>query len=800
MMFDDNHDLISNVKKSTYNRRNRTRAIAACTLVLILLSSPAAAWAADSATLKVEQTITDNAPGDTASSKALNAVSDKIPKGAKISSAQAAQNVLNLFPLLSKAKITAANFGVTDSYPVDYDKKWQLNFTFEYGNGSSGFDAKVDGVTGEVLSVHIPERLIQTYSKAGTDKLDIAAAEKIALDWLALKVKGIDPSTLRKSPLYSYNSTLFLTRDFNFVYNVPVKGLLSDSEKVSVSVNYNGEVTGFSRDKAFAEYPSEKPAVSLTIAEQVFRDNLNMELTYLPDRWNVNAPAKYFLGYVPENNTATSIDAKTGKRIQLTNVESTQILEQPEAIPASKGATFTLLRTPLQDGDAAVERLNTLIPFPKDYSVNSTHLAKSWNNPKQQVWNISLRKKQANRFSDESIYAEVERESGKINSYQYGSYESETQEYKPTGKVLSLQEAKARAMEIVQKLVPNAASEYKLTTVYDRDPKVSSSTYYFNFQRYAQGILITNDNIDLNLRSDGEIRSFSASANADIEALPDSKPFISKEEAKKRYLNDVKLELKYEKLGGYIERNGVTPTPVKVNLVYTVVPKGDEDVYYSSFSPIDAVTGEKREVYLPYSVQKLKDAKDTKGHPLEKALREAIQYRVLVPDDEGLVKPDEQITEGEWLSLASKAVNPDLDTYNGNLNEQTIAGVNSNSKYYKALQTFINNRWITIDPDSTLILEKTMTRERLAQYLVEMLGYKKLANFYNQPPDISGVSDVTSILNKGAVSIALKLKLFELKDGKFAPDRIVTRAEAADVLIRLKDLIGKTDRFLENYL
>ncbi|USB32592.1 YcdB/YcdC domain-containing protein [Paenibacillus sp. YPG26] len=776
--------------EGTYGRKNRPLVFAACTLVLLMLSSPTAAWA-DS---KVTIADTKFASGSV-SSTSVSVTSDKLPKGAKITSAQADKAVKEMFPLLAKVSLDSAEFGRKDSYPVDYDKKWELRYNLQMGNWGTSFSAQVDGVTGEVLNVNLPGRLIQSSTKEGASKVDQAGAKKIALEWLSAKVKGLDVQNIRENKgYYGQYGALFVAQDYYFNFEVPVNGLYSNYESVQVGVSRTGEVSMYGRSKAFAEYPSPKPAITLESADQKFKYSFDVELTYIPDQLNSRSTPKYFLGYVPVDSSMNSIDAVTGKKTD-PQYGTPKSLLKAESIPAG-GIAFTPSKQPIEDGEEAVERIKSLVSIPSEFKVDYKQLTRRWDNPTRKAWNVSFRNGSERNGPTEGIQAEVDANTGQILAVYYNDYYPEVKEYKPKGKILNAKGAKEKALQIVKKLVPDAASEYKLTSVMDRDPKVSSSNYHYSFKRYINGIPVMNNSIDLALSSDGVIRSFSTGATVNASAFAESKPAISKEEAKSAYLKNWTMELRYERFGGTYELGGST-TPVSVKLVYAPVPKSSElGSDYYAYSPIDANTGKLRGGYAPFMASKVNEATDIKGHPLEKALAEAVQYRVLLPDENGLVLPNDQINQGEWINMAARALNPDLGYYYGGADGGTIAGVTEDSPYYQALQVYVNNNWLIAGADRILTLDAKLTRDQLAKYLVEMLQYSKLAQFYNQSTDLNGAADASSIINKGAAAIVLKLKLLDLKDGKFAPETVVTRAEAAEVLVRLKDLIGQTDNFL----
>ena len=127
-----------------------------------------------------------------------------------------------------------------------------------------------------------------------------------------------------------------------------------------------------------------------------------------------------------------------------------------------------------------------------------------------------------------------------------------------------------------------------------------------------------------------------------------------------------------------------------------------------------------------------------------------------------------------------------------------IRGFAPDHPYYQAIQVLIGQNWIPYDPDSPLRLDRKLTRDELASSLTRILNYEKLSKAFILPTDVQGISDADAITNKGATLIALKLGLLPAVDGKFLPEREVTRAEA-EVLVRMSKLAGRGDSFLSSF-
>ncbi|MNE77325.1 Endo-1,4-beta-xylanase A precursor [compost metagenome] len=103
----------------------------------------------------------------------------------------------------------------------------------------------------------------------------------------------------------------------------------------------------------------------------------------------------------------------------------------------------------------------------------------------------------------------------------------------------------------------------------------------------------------------------------------------------------------------------------------------------------------------------------------------------------------------------------------------------------------VSRSWL--DKDAVVKPEDSLTREQLAVLLASFMKYSKLAAFLDNDATVTSFSDSTSIKDKGAVALVVRLGLLQGDNGRFNPQQQVTKAQAAAVIMKLVELQGKTD-------
>lgn len=786
--------------KWKFNVRIKMFATKATTAAMatLLLASQTPGFAGSASAAQAEQ-VNEATTGD---NEQLDATNNDVPEGAKISSRQASENILRLFPLLKKATISSARFDSPNSYPPPDYKAWEIGFQITQGNHTSGFSGTVHAGTGEVLSVHLPSDILDKHVSGSDVKLTKAEAEEKAVALLYQAIPGLkDTEYAPLGDLYSSieQESLFGRTEYRYAYQLKHDGLLSDAETVYINVDESGLVTGYSRGTTAAKYPSSKPTASEEKARQQFEEQFDVELAYISkDRSSSKQGQQYYLGYTPKNISIVPIEANTLERINtLTGKAVDEDSLQQDTKLQGDVTPFVPTNGTRLNVQQAANRVVTNFDIPKGYKLEHSQLSKGFfASPNNQVWSLSWSDRSANTsyMFMRDISAQVDAVTGQIYSYtmmQRIGPEQEKQTEEKTGKLITRKQAEKLAMNTVIALVPDATEQFQLANVIEIDDART-----FMFQRYLNGIQVKDDTAQVQVLNDGTVNEFYTRIAATPEQLPaDVKPAISYEEAKALYLEDFKLILAYSRYGGYGLNNGQV-IPVGVNLAY--MPTRDENSIYGTYEVLDANTGEWKLQYGETGAASKTEPTDILGHVAEAALRNMTQHGVLLADEQGRVFPDRVITRGDWFNYLARAINPNMDLYySGDGDDKLYADVTPDSPYYKAIKVLIDQRWLAgADPEQNLNPQEEMTREELAVLLVRILRYEKLAGFYTLPSDLPNIADASAITSKGAVSLSLKLGLLPSIEGRFMPARKVTVAEASQVLERLAKLQGKTDTFM----
>ncbi|MFC7678494.1 YcdB/YcdC domain-containing protein [Paenibacillus sp. GCM10028914] len=739
---------------------------------------------------------TESVSTSNAAEQTSEKIRSEIPDGAKISSVQAEENIKRLFPQLKKATVDNAEFTELNNVSTGV-KVWELQFTLKRGNSSYGFSGSVNAITGEIVSVYLPRYVLLLSGGDAGPEISREAASQKALNWIKQNIKSVNVNDLSENKQYiGMEKTLFSPLSYDFYYNVTVNGIPSDADQIRLSMDHQGNVTSFNRQQYAASTPSSEAKISAEAARKQYEDAFVAELSYIPSIQFGVTKGPYFLGYVPNNKSNLAIDANTGSILDYTGEPVKEKQFEPIVIPASKDV-FTPSSKSLASGDEAAKWVESQIEIPKGYKAVQKRLGQRWNDKESKVWNINWNDTASNAGMDISV--EVDATTGKIhmyNQYQYYYGRGESQN-KPSTTSISKKDAEQIAFSTISKLAPNATKEWKLVNVTEPRENTPYQNFDFSFSRYAGEISILGETLSISIGTDGKVKQYYNSSFVDFSELPlNSKPVISAEEAKAAFLKDTELKLKFAQYGGYSSSGGSAEFFTK--LVYSPVRKDNDYQLYGIVLPLDATTGKWRNtVPSDYIGKEVIPANDTVGHKSKAALDKMVEYRVMLPDADLKILPDQDITTGDWYLFVARALSPSLDQNFGG-NTEPYGSLLPESKYYNAVQSLLSRNWLPFEPDASFSTERKLTRDELALMLTQMLKYEKLGETITKSGEVPGISDSASIVNKGAALITMKLGLLPAIDGKFMPERVVTRAEAAEVLLGLSALVGKSDSFMND--
>ncbi|MNO25295.1 Endo-1,4-beta-xylanase A precursor [compost metagenome] len=718
------------------------------------------------------------------------------PSKAKITEDQAVAKARELFPVLKEATLSGVRLGGDNSWPPSGNQMiWDISWSYEIGSTSYGFSSRIDALTGDLVNTYISYPFLQQDSYY-PPKLTRAEALEQARKFIAKAAPSLGPGDIQLTDNEAMNiggGSLFGPVQYNFYFKLLKNGLPSASDVLSITIDGNGDVLQFNKPSPGLVYPSAKPAVSLESVQKKFTDSLAVGLYYIPV-YKDGVVERWGLGWRPQEQTLYSIDAQTGKYLDNEGREASALPVKDEAVPETK-ERFQAAGTGKELTAAeAVKLVQQVVPIPAARKLDNQTLGTGYPNTKQKVWRLSWRENTSARMSafPASSYAEVDAATGQIYQYQLeqftGSTDVKPQPAPAGGKKLTQAEAKQQAILLVNRMYDQASSVLKLAEhggTWSVLP--DGKGFRFQFVRYYNGIPVSDAGVTLAMDIYGRLESYSATSPdfSAIKELPAAA--ISQSEALQIYKDRYAMKLQYNRIGGLYNNNVYVEPQIK--LVYSPLPASEQEQY----EVLDAATGKWVKVYA-YSGQNAGTpaAVDLNGHPAEQALTELVKYGVLVPDADGKVNPDQEITVGDWFTFIATASAPNYSGYSNGTEPKAVAGVSPDSKYYKAVSFAANYEWIS--KDTVLQPDNKLSREQLAVFLASFVKYSKLSAFLENDTAVSSFSDSASIKNKGAVALAVKLGLMQGDGGKFNPQQNVTKAAVATVMMKLVELQGRVDQ------
>ncbi|MDB5055644.1 MAG: S-layer protein [Bacilli bacterium] len=782
-------------------RRKIKRKVAMISVLsLLLLQSMAYA---DGSTVAVTATSTSAAVDTQGTPSSVQDPNAPMLAEPKITKEQAVEKVKALFPIFKDAKADNVQLGGGNTYPVQNPNVWNINWNFSFGNNGYSVNSTVDSLTGELLNIYLNYPLDEDNVGYYPPKYSKEQAQQLAKEFIQKASPAVPLDDLQMTDQMRFSSqALFGPVRYDFYFNVKMNGVISPNESIMVSLNGNGEVTSYSRNKAAAAYPSAVPKISLQEATDQYEAGTELELQYIPVYQPYANVKDWFLGWAPQLSEDVSIDAQTGDFINSSgdtiHSNGAQFSEVPK-----QDKLFVPTTGNGEDQQLTAEQAEGLVKgvfeIPSERKLMSQNLNTYWNDMSQQMWNLYWTEQTPNTaFGGKQTNATVNAMTGQIMDFQgesYGPSWSKTEDKIDPAKVISHDAALEKALATVNLLYPNAAEELKLNvTDPTKVPNETNPTFSFQFQRFFNKMPVTGDVVSISLDASGKLIGYHCSRTADLEAkVKQLKANISKEDATKKYRIATMEQLQYKSIGGYYS-NSAYLTPF-IKLIYQRINK---DIMKNGYI-IDAADGEMRATYAGLSDQNLIHMpKDIDGHWAQKELETMVQYSLFTVDEAGQLNPDASISLGEWMNAIALAGNPQYAgqyTFNKNAANNTIGfkDITDKSPFYAASQMFIQMKWL--DPKQTPMLqpEQILTREKLADLLVHMLKYAKIAAVLEDKLPLD-FSDSAQITNKGAVTLVTKLGLLVGIDGAFKPQDKVSKAQAASVIMRLVYLQGKLDQ------
>ncbi|MDR0267449.1 YcdB/YcdC domain-containing protein [Paenibacillus sp.] len=795
-------------RASTGTSTNKVaKTVLASTIGLSLLQVPV--WAGASDVRVTEYTVSTSGSSTNSGTgyATSTAASDDKVAGEKtqITKEEAVQKMIALFPILKDAKPDGSSYMESSGGYPGNENVWSLSWSFSKGNHSFGFSTNVDAITGEVLSFSMPYYLYYDDNAYYPPEITKEQAEKLAKDFIVQAASTIRVENLIPQDVQYYNMNnkmLFGPVSYSFTYNTKVNGIPSDGENFNISVDGKGRITSYYRSNPTKKYPSGQAAIALSDATAAFKKDLSLTLAYVPYNENYFSPntkQDWRLEYIP-SPYLTTMDANTGKRLNLLqNIDTTppKTLEYT-ALPATS-KTFIPHQGKALTSKEVTQMFADLVPTSKEYSLSS----RTGNNlvdPSKQIWNLYWNKNTPIGPSD-NINLSVDSDTGQLINYSIfsqfvnGSDSAKSDaESKAKNDVPAISESKAqeKAIELVGRYYPDAAKTLKLSNESAVDTSGGKTQYRFVFQQFYKDLPVYNHQVNVVLDGSGKLISYSSNPSLsegygkDLDALTAQ---VKPEDALRTYQEALGTELRYTSSGGfYTDSKFLEP---KITLSYVPTFNGERRLPF-----LNAITGKSEFFGFPEVSSNGNSASlpsDAASHSASKDLATLLEYNVIKPDSDALLHPDAELTYGDLLVMLSKAAFPDQMNYDISRIGKQFKDVSSDSPYAQAAMILSDRGLLRYTQSTVLHPEQKLTREKLAETVVNILHYDRLAKFYDADPKVMSLSDVSDIQNKGAVEIVIKLGLMSAKDGKFEPTKAVTKADAAKILVLLAQSQGKVD-------
>lgn len=782
------------IRKASFLQQKTCKAVTA-TVALSLLLPAGLAGAASSETLGTKTAVS----ADVQTGKLASSTPDT--SKVKYSKEAAVAKVKELFPVLKDAKVINVELGSSNSFPPPVNQMiWYIQWQYQIGSSSHGFSSEVDAINGDLISTHLyfQERENQNQNFYPPKFTEAQALEK-AKAFIAKAAPSIKPGDLKPldNPFYSnFNSSLLGPVYYEFNFNILTNNVAGPLNYLSIVVNGNGEVISFRQPSDRQSYPPAVPKVTQAQADKVLQDSFDIGLFYVPV-YKQGVPENWVLGWAPLEASRYDVDALTGKRVTSEGSEASSDKVTYTDVPKAKEVFKTHSGGELTAEQAAklVEKVGYI---PEGYKLTAKSLSEYYQNPKVKSWRLTWEAERAVYYPGfpQQSSAEVNANTGEILHFQWNQYGPVTggkdqPPVAPKGaKKLTAEEAAKKATERINLLYPDASSSLKQTQ-YGGNWSVlpEGQGYRFQFTPHYKGTPLYNSEITLTMDVFGRVLSYWRGPSFTDKQPQEQTPTTTKQEALEQYRKRFEVKLQYKQLGGYFG-TGVYVEP-KVRLVYGLTPKEEK----SNFEVLDANSGAWVSMHeFPYQKGAGIAPTDIKGHSAEQQLTELVKYGIIEPDAEGKVFPDQEITVGEAITYLVKASQLQFANYSRNDQASVVAGISPDSPYYEAVRYAVGSGWIS--KDAVLQLDKKLTREQFAVLLTAFVRYSKFSAFLGQDAVVGQFSDSSAITNKGAVAVAVKLGLLKDEGGKFNPEQIVSKAQAATVMMKLVELQGRTDQII----
>jgi hypothetical protein len=571
--------------------------------------------------------------------------------------------------------------------------------------------------------------------------------------------------------------------EYNFNYARVIEGVLYPDNGINVAVNGDtGEVIRFDLNWGETrDFPPPVTKISLPQARQIFLNESAPELNYFRPYapYGMDAPVKLVYRQ-PENRRQVLIDALTGK---LLNQDMNYYYGYGGGGDAGAAPEYSLKQQDVQlnpaeemeldevknllSRDKALEKARSTVGIPADYTLTSSRLEQDYMIKSVKTWNFSW------QAGDKSVGGGLNVTIDAVNGdlIAFNCYENIYDEYKNQEVKYSEEEARRIAEDFIKKNQPNRWEQVLLESLQPVPGPVLTpleepvtSSYAIRYTRIVKDVKFPDNGFYVNVNSaTGKITSYRM--NWWDLVFPDPEGVISREEAANKYLKEAPLKVGYLRLW---PREGYWKQPdqeAKIHLVY----------YQANlnFEMLDAFTGQplNGEGGVVHPEGAKAEFSDMEGHPAREAVEQLAAAGIVV-EDSGKFRPDDAVTQAELIAMLVRCFDQSPGVAAGG--EEPWYQV----YFEKAARIGIIQAGEKPEP------EAPVNREILARLMIHSMDLYKVARFSDiYVLDFQDAEDISGHL-KGHAVLSAALGLIKTVEGRFEPKGVVTRAEAAETVVR----------------
>lgn len=505
---------------------------------------------------------------------------------------------------------------------------------------------------------------------------------------------------------------------------------------------------------------------------------------YYPGPGPQGEQPKVYVSYQP-SPSFYMLDAKTGGPIDYRgkslaeDQELTKLAETKQAEPPQKRAK------PLTE-EEALKKLKQFMKIPEEVTVSSVHLEEQMG---RKTWQFHF-EYQTPTHGTGWQGGMIDAETGELLQMDIAHYVREKYSQNRGDKEaekktfpVSKEQAQQKALALVKEQSKDKLHQLYLSPVLQEEPSEFSPFYRFNLERRIGGILVPFHQVAVAVSAEtGEVVEYRQNWDWNLE-LPTVGEVVEPDQAKEVFLKDLKLILEYQVINEKdMYRYGrplPSDEPVNARLVYRVQMNYQEPMY------LDAASGKMLSLKTGKEVapeNKEQGIQDIKGHWAEKEMAYLFETGVLKAKD-GKVEPDAQISRGEFMDLFLGVIDGNYRRYyypGQNKRNPSFTDVPAIHDYAVAIEWAVERG--LLKKGGEFRPDEMMTREQAASFIVQALGYAKLAE--NEAMFKLDYADIGDIGEKGEVAIVTGIGIMNGYGDKFHPDQALTRAQSAVTLFK----------------